>query len=990
MNEKVVEASPTLDGGRKQITAVFIDVVGFSEIATRLDAEDLQNWLEDFYVQAREIIEAYEGEVTEYLGDGIVALFGLTNADELSASRAVHASLAAVDQIDAGKNRGIKISLRIGVATGEVVVRSETSDKNMPRATGIVTTLAKRIQEKAKPGTVLIAQTTQDLLRGMLNTKKLAPQELRGFEEAQALFQPLLRPSSKLLEGPRIFVSRDKELQEIAKSAAPCLVTGPPGIGKTALLLQFTNPLGKTTLFTADGAQSHSIYLPFIRWIIDQVGSDTPQYRHLQLHFGKLSEQRRRAVALILGLPEGQPLLTELSGVALKTLIEESIWWAIQSRQPDGVIIFDDLHWLDSASWGVLVHILKSKDAARYRILLASRPDPKIATYFDGIDLTEIPLEPLTASEAKVLLKALSEDDRSENPALVERAAGIPLFLEQLSKRKAEKTLPDTLTDLLAEQIDATGPAKSLLQSAAIIGQSFDQDMLTAIADTHQSITPQLEAAEAMGVLRNDGDGQWSFAHALLRQAAYDSMLRGTRIRYHNQAAAWLQTKRASEIRTNPSRVAEHLRQSEQYVPAIQSYLALSQDALFRGAFDDAEAHVLMAIKLCEDATPDIDVRALEMWCYTALGSIRMQTLGFTAHPVRAAFDAVLELAHGQNTYTMAHGPAFYGSFTNAILSADKTRAAQFSNLLREAANQVTEDPNKELTVASLNVDASLHLYNGDFIQSFKNCDSLRDTYNFAKHSTMIANYGVDSFAATQMFEAAGRAIYGDTQLIDALSTETDDHQTLMNIPVMLPYAQIWGAVPLYYAGQTSRAIARVRKGLQLAEEQSAAFWQITGTAWLHVMHPRESDSSDGLAKFKDVITTHEAVGANIGLPYFRAHYALALAKHGRLDEAYSSSLEAVRENTSNGFLCWYAEVLRIHAGLCHKTDRNKKARRFFDHAVQTAQAQSARLWLLRARLDQAKLGLIEGKDLAAAIDAFDPVAQPPEIANAKAWLATA
>ena len=998
MSEKVAEAGSLGKGGRKQITAVFIDVVGFSEIAHRIDAEDLQNWLTEFYDQARVIVESYDGEVTEYLGDGVVALFGLTRADELAASKAVQAALTALDRINAGQDRDIKIKLRIGVATGEVAVRTQSDGKNLPRATGIVTTLAQRIQEKAAPGTVMIAQSTQELLRGMFKTKETAKQTLKGFTETQSLFQPLAKFFESHSTGPPVFVSRKAEQEQIAQSELPCLVIGPAGIGKTALLQQFAKQEQPITQFSADGTQTHSIYLPFVRWLTQKLGSNKPSYRHLKLHFSDLPEDNRRGLALVLGLPEGQRLLSELSNVALKGLIEQSIWDAIQNKLKSGLIIFEDLHWLDSASFGVLVHILRSKDAGRYQILLSSRDDAKIDRYLDQIPMTTVPLAPLSSDDATEMLAALSNgnDTAEDHTQLLARAAGVPLFIEQLFKRAgstdgSDQALPETLTDLLADQIDGTGPAKPILQCAAIIGQSFDRDLLDAIADDPHLIEPHLVQACMTGVLHQIGPDSWAFAHALLHQAAYQGMLLQTRSVYHSKIAAYLQDQRADEMLRNPWLLAEHLRLAQQYTPAIENYLSASQSALFQGAFEDAEAHVLMALTLCAKAPKNVDVRALEIASQTALGSIRMQTLGFTAEPVKAAFDQVTQLARGQNVYSVAHGPAFCGSFTNAILSGDKENATLFASLLREAANYVSpEISNNELRLASFNVDASLHFYGGDFAQTFENTDRLRDIYDHANHGAMIANYAVDSFAATQMFEAAGRAITGDTHLIDALSAETDAHQDLLNMPIMQPYAQIWGAVPLYYAGQTKRAVERVLRGLQMAQTQSAAFWQVTGAAWLNVMDPSQSDTSEGLAGFERVIGTHEVIGAHVGLPYFRAHYALALAKHDQFEAAYQASLKAVRENTQNGLLCWYAEVLRIHASICQMTNRHDDAKRFLDHAADTATVQNARLWLLRARLDQAKFGLIDGKELSVVMDTFDPRAKPPEIAVAQNWLAIA
>lgn len=998
MSEPATAVATKSSGERKQITAVFMDVVGFSDIASTADAEDLQQWLEEFYAQSRTIIEAHDGEITEYLGDGIVALFGLERADELSASKAVNAAMTALRDVTAGQDKGITMKLRIGVATGEVAVRTNAGNDNLPRATGMVTTLAQRIQEQAAPGTVLISETTQSLLRDTVTTEQVAARALKGFAEPHSLFTPLhdafvARPLEQ-----SFFVGRRAELERIANSQEPCLVIGQAGIGKSALARFLGQRAGAVTSFAADGVHVRASYQPFVQWIMRQTESRLPEFADLERCFDGLREEQYRALALILGLPEGQRLLVEKTNVALKAFIEASLWQAIQSVQSNGLLIFEDLHWLDNASFGVLVHLLQTPDAANYRILMTSREDTKIGKYLGHLKVAVIPLDVLDDADAGAMLDrfSLGQTPTEQRTALLTRAAGIPLFIEQLSKRSnAGDTLstnvPGTLMDLLAEQIDTMGTSKPVLQCAAIIGRSFDLEMLEAIAKDHAPLKTHLAKACARGVLQQTGPARWTFAHALLHQAAYQGMLRRTRIDYHSQIAAHLQAHHADAVMRDPTLLTDHLSLSHQHIPAIQSYLGVSQWALFQGAFDDAEAHILAAISLCEQAPEDVDVRALEIASYTALGSVRMQTQGFTAQPVKEAFEQVAKLAAAQNAYSAANGPAFYGSFTHAILAGDRAGADRFSALLREAAASVpAQETNDELRLASINVDASLHFYTGNFDDQFKAFTALREIYDITKHGAMISKYGVDTFAAAQMFEAAGRAISGDTHLIADLSAETDAHQKLLNIPVMLPYAQVWGAVPLYYAGETEAAIARCQKGLQTAQAQSAAFWQVTGAAWLNVMDPTQSDSPEGLEGFDQVNKTLEMIGSNIGLPYFRAHYAIALLKHGKQDDAYQASLQATRENEANGLQCWYPEVLRLHAEVCRQTGRKEDAARYLGLTAALATEQNAKLWLLRARLDQFRHDLTDAATLGAVVQRFDPRAQPPEIALAKKLLSSA
>ncbi|MFQ1701487.1 ATP-binding protein [Loktanella agnita] len=995
MNRPHMPGSTRGMGERKQITAVFMDVVGFSLIASTADAEDLQHWLEDFYTQSRTIIEAHDGEVTEYLGDGIVALFGLTHADELSAAKAVNAAMTAVREVKTGYKPGTEITLRVGVATGEVAVRASDSDDSLPRATGMVTTLAQRIQEKAEPGTVMIAETTRNLLRGGFSLSERPGQKLKGFAEQQTLFQPMPELRQPETRVPAYFVGRRAELERINSSDHPCLLVGQAGIGKTTLARYVAKSAPAVLHFGANGVHVRASYQPFIDWIMRETGCALPEFSDIQSLFPDLEADTQRALALVLGLPNGQRLLAERTNVALKALIEDSFWQAIRARQSSGLLIFEDLHWLDNASFGVLAHILQDAAAADYQILMTSREDTKIGKYLGNLTLDIIPLDALDDDTAAGMLQALSQGNVADGTrdALVEQAAGVPLFLEQLFKRSqgGDTKIPGSLMDLLAEQIDATGASKPVLQCAAVIGRSFSLNMLRSLADAHEPLDRHLNKACMQGVLEQDDDGHWTFAHALLQQAAYQGLLRRTRIDYHSKLAAHLQAEHPDAVRRNPALLADHLSRAQQHVPAIQNYLAVSQWALFQGALDDAEAHILAALSLCDEAPADVDVTDLEIACYTALGATRTHTQGFTAPTVREAYAAVEKLATSKQEYSSANGPAFLGGFSHAVISADRPSAARFCDLLRDtAANVCAGETNNEVQLASFNARVCLNFYTGDFEQLFAEFSEMQDIYDLSRHGGVISSYGVDFLAACQLFDAPGRAIHGDAHMIPRLIADIDAHQERLNIPVMLPWAQVWGAVPLYYAGLQDQALARLTLGLDTAHQQSATFWQATGAAWLNIMNPDIALTDPGIAAFEQTIKTHEVMGSNIGLPYFRAHYAVALLARGDHDKAYQTALFATRENEATGLWCWYPEVLRLHAGICHDTGRTDEGAKALAQAATIAQKQNAWLWVIRARLDQFRMGRANQSDIAEALAGFDPDAVLPEIIQARDILAAA
>ncbi|SLN64397.1 Adenylate cyclase 1 [Roseovarius albus] len=985
-------AQPSVTGERKQVTVAFIDIVNFSETASVADPEDLQSWLEGYYRNARAIVEDNQGEVTEYLGDGVVAVFGLSHSDELAATKAVNAALCVVEEFNLNSNSGMQMQLRAGVATGEVAIRTALDKEAWPRLTGMVTTLAQRVQTKAAPGTVMIAEQTRNLLRGKFSFSAHPDQELKGIANKQTLYQASKGTSAPVIPIDDILVGRQAERSAINASHQPMLIAGEAGMGKTALTMHFANQMAAPIICQADANQSNSSYQPFKDWIshllLDQI-----DFEAITLAFPKLAENEHLCLALIMGVPEGQKLLTELPGAALKGQIEASLWHALSHDPATDLILFEDLHWYDAASFGVLQHILNAPHKSGIKILMTSRDDPKLRTYLSQPAPQTIHLGQLKKSDALQMLDKLSKGkiDTKFQQELVERAGGVPLFLDHLCRRFSEnKTeIPATLMDLLAERIDATGDAKITLQRASAIGQVFRYDLLAALIPDQTQLDQALDKGTKAGVLQKRSDQEWAFAHNLLQQAAYNSLLRKTREELHAGIADVLQSHHTLLWASNPALLAEHQTRARQYIAAIGNYLQANHLALMQGAFSDAESHARTAIDLCEKATGSADdISSLAIAGQNALGSVLMQVQGFTAEPVREAFDAVLRIASSQRIPGAGSAPALFGSFSHAILAADKLRADRFQELLGHIAATVPcEGEHAPVHLASLAVRNCNSFYHADFFDQFKRTREIRDLYRIENHATMIASYGMDIFAAAQMFEAPARVMVGQLDRVDDLVKETDAHQDALNIPVMRPYALIWGAVPLYYAGQKENALERLGKGMEIATSQSAAFWQMTGRAWQFVMDPGLAQTPQGLEEFAQVIETHRLIGANAGEPYFASVYARRLVQVGRVEDAYRISFRAVATARDSNVQYWYADILRAHAAICRAHGQWAEADVSLKLAVHTADRQGAAIWALRSHLDRAALGDDVVSDLQSVLKKFPETAQLPELETARSML---
>ena len=539
--------------------------------------------------------------------------------------------------------------------------------------------------------------------------------------------------------------------------------------------------------------------------------------------------------------------------------------------------------------------------------------------------------------------------------------------------------------DLLGERIDSTGAAKPVLQRAAALGRSFRVEMLQAL-DSADPL-PHLRAAARAGVVVARPNNAWEFAHALLAQAAYQSMLRRTREGLHARIADMLQAQFPQVLAREPGLLADHQHKARQVLPAIVSYLQASQKLLMQGAFADAESMARAARGLCDELQEDQRAE-LQIAAHTMIGSVLMQVQGFTADPVRQEFDTVLDLSSAQAALGPNTAPALLGAHTHAIISAQEARANRLGALMDRMADALPESPEAtEIRIVALAARNGTRFYQGRFAEQLDCIAAIRPLYRLEKHAGMIARYGMDMFAAAQMFEGPSRAILGQTDRIPALVEETDAHQAALSIPVMQPYALVWGSVPLFYAGHLDQALARLDRGIEAAVSQGALFWQFIGKTWACVMNPDLARTTEGIAGFGALIDTLRAIGANVGVPYFSAVHSSRLLTAGRVDEAVAISSRAVAETQAEALHCWYAEILRLHAANCLAAGRTAEARKALDTAVAVAERQGAALWLLRALLDRISRGGSPA-GLAEVIARFPAGATLPELVQARSLLA--
>jgi class 3 adenylate cyclase len=649
--EKILTSKSALEGERKQVTVLFADMKGSMELLADRDPEEARKILDPVLEHMMEAVHRYEGTVNQVMGDGIMALFGAPLAHEDHAVRACYAALRMQESVKkyaegVQKTEGIPIQIRVGVNSGEVVVRSIGSDLKMDyTAVGQTTHLAARMEQMAMPGSILVTPDTLRLAEGYVQVKPLGPVNVKGLDKAVEVYEitgagPVRsRLKAAAERGLTRFVGRNIELetlqQALNKAAAGhgqvVALIGEPGVGKSRLFWEFTHSRRTIDWLILESSSvsygKATAYLPVIDLLKAYFGieerDDVRKVREKVT--GKL-------LTLDKALEPALPPFLALFGVA----VEDQQWQTFdppqrRQRTMDAIkrlllresqvqpllLVFEDLHWIDSETQSLLDSLIETLPTARLLLLVNYRPEYQHGwgskTYY-----SQLRIDPLPPESAGELLQALLGQDRKLEPLkklLVGRTEGNPFFLEESVRtlvetkvlegergsyrlaRPIESTqVPATVQAVLTARIDRLPPEeKRLLQSAAVIGKDVPFVLLQAISD-------QLEEELRRGLTRLQGaeflyetslfpDLEYTFKHALTHEVVYGSLLQERRRTLHARIVEAIEKQYSDDrLSEQVERLAHHAVRGELWDEAGEYLHQAGRKAASRSANREAIA----------------------------------------------------------------------------------------------------------------------------------------------------------------------------------------------------------------------------------------------------------------------------------------------------------------------------------------------------------------------------------------------------------------
>jgi len=1013
--ESDTDAAPavvtTEAGERRQLTVLFCDMVGFTELANRVDPEILQKIIRAYEDACAVCITRYEGYVFQRLGDGIVAFFGYPLAHEGEAERAIRAGLEIIDALsnldvpDAGH-----LAVRIGIATGLVVVSS--AEKG---AVGETMNIASRLQGIAPVGSIVVSERVQRLAGGSFDYEDLGEQTLKGiarpthaycilgvsqaasrFEAAhgEAGLTPLVGREQEiglLLE--RWALAQDGEGQVV-------LLSGEPGIGKSRILSALRERLeatgAQTLRFQCSPYYVNSAFWPSIdnfERALKFGRHESPESKLDKLealvvgHYGRpLGDVR--FIASILSIPceerYGAISMTpqKHKDETLRTLVD--LTEAAARKQPS-VMLFEDLHWADPTMLEVLELLIDRVRSIPLLIVLTHRPEFQSRWGAHG-HVTGLNLSKLTRAQSSAMVSKLAGSKALPAELLgqiLAKTDGVPLFVEELTKAILESgelkdagdryeyvgsahtvTIPATLRDSLMARLDRFMLVKEIAQIGAAIGREFSYELFEAVAPrTKSELDSALQQLTDSGLAFRRGtppDAVYTFKHALVQDAAYDSLLKSRRQELHGKIARVIEERFPNIKETEPEVLAQHFSRAGLSEQAIGYWLKSGERAIQRSAYTEAIENLRNGLELLE-TLPDTPERARsEERLRRVLGPALLVSRGYAAPEVEATFMRSRELCEQFGDVSELF-LALRGLWAvHLVRASDLRRAREMGQELIDMAGMVGSAGYK---LEAHRCYGMSMLYLGDFTAARTQFEQGLALYDPEQHRDHVFRYGNDPAMVCLSYGAHALWMlgYADQAL-------TQSHRGLaLARSLAHPFSEVQALAHLAMTHLKRREPHLVGQyadeAIAGADEHGFPFWSATCEVLRGWALTDQGQHEEGLAHIRHGIDAYRATGGGVLLTWFTAQLGEACGKAGKvaeglghLDEALAL-VETSHERYVEAELQRLKGVLQLVAG-----GTQAAAEQCFQQSLDISRSQRGNSWELRTATDLARLWGKQGR----------------------------
>jgi class 3 adenylate cyclase/predicted ATPase len=1029
----VATDTPTRDAERRQLSVMFVDLVGSTELAGRLDPEVLREVIIAYQETCAEAVSRFEGHIAKYIGDGLLVYFGYPQAHEDDARRAVSAGLDIVEGVgnlnqQLAHGPSVELRVRVGIHTG-LVVAGEMGGGETREADAIVgetPNVAARIEGLAKPNTIAISATTHALVEGLFECDDLGPQCLRGVADAVDVYRVLgesgvhSRFDAAVERGLTPLVGRDEEIGLLVKRWAQAkdgdgqvvLLSGEAGVGKSRIVHAFRDRIegeahSRVLYFVSPYHQNSYLYpvTEQLQRTMRFTQHDGPPERLEKLKIalqdlGVALGDTVPPLAALLSLPtDVRDKGVDLGPQELKAKTLEAVIRAISemAAQAPVLMVVEDTHWVDPTTvelLGLAIHQLAS---ARVLLLITFRPDFEPPWVGRG-NMTQLALNRLGRTDTSALVEHVTGGmalPREVLDQIIARTDGVPIYVEELTKTLlesgllsetdrgyaltgslSESVIPSSLQDSLMARLDRLGPAKEVAQLAATIGRSFRHELLAAASPQRET-----EIAEALDKLVNaslvyrqgtGGQATYEFKHALVGDAAYGSLLKQTRQAHHRRIAEVLAQQYPAIAKTEPDILAHHYTEAGIDHLAIEYWQRAAQRAIQHSANIEAERYLGKGLEILAKLPDSPERQRREASLQNTLGVCLMPIRGFSDPEVADAFSRAA-LISGSIDDSRSLFVALRGLGQYQMISGDLRRAAVQTKRVMALAEGLSDHG---ALIEAHHLGWITRTFSGNFEAAREHANNGIALYNVDQDHELTHTYsGHDPGVCCRSFGALPFWQLGHPDQALKMCREGEALADNLAHPFSTAVA-LWASCVVHQLRRDTVATLKSAESLiELSDDGGFALLRAQGKMLRGCSVAAHGALSDGVSELREGIDQSRAAGSEFSLPSF---YALLGHYHGQMGEAQqglSILEEGIAMADRNGDYFNLPELHRIRGELLLDVSaaNGAEAAACFRKALQTAVAQKAKLLELRACTSLAKL-TVPLKESQQTIDLLTPI----------------
>ncbi|MEM7439049.1 MAG: adenylate/guanylate cyclase domain-containing protein [Pseudomonadota bacterium] len=1029
---KALEEGETVDKDRtdqrRQVTVLFCDMVGSTDLASRYDAEDMADIFDRYHRHVNQVIEAHGGRPLYTQGDGIIACFGYPKAAEDDAERATRAALAISREIPAMQfSDALVLHTRVGIATGRVFVRGQVRDSS--GLVGDTLHLASRLQDEAPTDGVVVGSNTKRLIARVADLTALGERRLKGFDTPVEVWSVnALRDVGDRQEDTQGLLGRNEEfarIQELWTKAQGgdgqvLVVSGEPGIGKSHLLAAARDLAAETDAATMRiycGANyTNSTLFPLRTQFMRMFGlGDTAEAAEVAekvvAGIGSDDPTSVRLMADLMSLnpgPDFPPLdMTAIQHrVATFALVQEHMasWGA------DGplLVLMEDAHWADPTTLELLAAIVAGTIPGRSIFLIVSMRPLIELSWPDADHVSHMTLDRLSEAESRAVVDRVM-GGRAIPPeillTIIEAADGVPLFIEELSRSVMEQSeqasgsfvgvsVPITLEDSLMARLDRLSSGKDVVQTAAVFGRRFPTPAVRQLLDMEPvnfniAVAEPVEARILQSIDTGADMDVMHFRHALVQQAAYEGIARKQRQSLHARIATLLLEHQPTVAETEPETLARHYAGAGNPGQAITYLMAAGKLAASRAAQVEATNHFLAALDLLDQLPDGRQKDEAEVALRALLGGALMATRGFAAPEVYDAFARARELCHSLGDSPI-YCAALYGLWT---VAASRSNRAEAFELAEEMMSGFGAGPVPSWTIAAHFAKATTCFFAGDLDQAEVLFDTAISSYTEDQHGLLVEQFGDNLVEFSMCYRSWIHIIRGEFGASEALLQRANEMADVLNNKNAQARAAAFQMGRYLDLGQVAEVADRAPKLIELSTVQGYPYWTCAGQiglGWAMAL----AGNADGIAPIAGSIGFFDMIGQKTPQTYWRSFQIAGHAALGQRDEALAAADTALAMSDA-GLDSMFEPLLLWCKGNALRTEPSDvtAAETALRRALSSAQEIGAHFHAFLAALSLAELlqadgrGADEGGALAKAIAAIEDI-DIPAMDRARAVLA--